>query len=260
MKDFLGSLFVIVSCMKLSFLQWNVWYLEDIHNVVNYLKKNPADIIALQELTTNHPGQSERDTAAYIAKQLGHEYCVGGESFHEDNEDRWFGNAVFSKYPIKDYRQVWINEPIGTGGFDDEYRTYLEAVVDAQGTKLVVATTHMSYTHKFEVTPRKRLETDKLTKELRSIDSANIVFSGDLNATPDSYTLREVGSILQSADPGSEEKTWTTKPFSYQGFEENGLNWRLDYIFASKAVKVLSSRIDDTEVSDHLPLRAEFEI
>lgn len=246
--------------MKLSYLQWNVWYLEDIHNIAKYLKENTADVIALQELTVNHPGQSENDTPKYIAEQLGYHYCSGGEDFTEDNGERWFGNAVFSKYPIVSSRQVWVNEPIGTGGFDDEYRTYLEAVLDVDGAEVVIATTHMSYTHKFEVTDRKRQETDKLIVQLAEIADKKVIFSGDLNAIPGSYVVSEVGNLLQPADPDPGQKTWTTKPFSYQGFEETELNWRLDYVFASKSVEVLSSKIEQTVFSDHLPIRAEFKI
>lgn len=246
--------------MKLSYLQWNVWYLEDIHNIAKYLKDNPADVIALQELTVNHPGQSENDTPKHIAEQLGYHYCKGGEDFTEDNEERWFGNAIFSKYPIVSSRQAWVNEPVGTGGFDDEYRTYLEAILDVDGTEVVIATTHMSYTHKFEVTDRKRQETDKLIAQLAEIADKKVIFSGDLNAVPESYVVSGVSKLLQSADPEPDKKTWTTKPFSYKGFEETELNWRLDYVFASKSVEVISSNIEQTEFSDHLPIRAEFKI
>lgn len=246
--------------MNISFLQWNVWYLEDIHNIAEYIKENPADIIALQELTVNHAGQTENNTPEYIAKQLGYNFCVGGEDFTEDGEKRWFGNAIFSKYPIKSYRQSWINEPIGTGGFDDEYRTYLEAVLDINGKELIVATTHMSYTHEFHVTERKQAETDRLIKELKTVSDKKVIFSGDLNAIPGSYTIEQVSGILVSAGPESDEKTWTTKPFSYQSFEETELNWRLDYVFTSKDLKVLSSQAKQTEFSDHLPIRTEFEV
>ncbi len=246
--------------MKLSYLQWNIWYQEDIHNIAKYLKENSADVIALQELTVNHPGQTESNTPQYIAKQLGYNYCVGGEDFTEDGEARWFGNAVFSKYTIKSHRQVWINEPIGTGGFDDEYRTYLEVAVDINGVEVIIATTHMSYTHEFKVTERKHAETDKLINELKTVAHKKLIFSGDLNATPNSYTVEQVESLLQNAGPALDEKTWTTKPFSYQGFEEAELNWRLDYVFASKNTKVLSAKVEQTEFSDHLPIRVNLEV
>lgn len=35
---------------KLSILQWNVWYLEDIKNTAQFLSENKADVICLQEL------------------------------------------------------------------------------------------------------------------------------------------------------------------------------------------------------------------
>ena len=246
--------------MRLTFLQWNVWYLEDIHNIASYLKANPADVIALQELTVNHSGQTEKDTPAYIAEQLGYYYCTGGEDFAENGEKRWFGNAIFSKYPIRSYRKAWINEPVGTGGFDDEFRTYLEAILDVNGVEQIVATTHMSYTHKFDITERKQAETDKLVKELEPVSNRKLIFSGDLNATPGSYTIEQVGNLLHAAGPPQNEKTWTTKPFSYEGFEEFELNWRLDYIFHSREVEVITSKIEQSDFSDHLPLRAEFEI
>lgn len=31
--------------MKLSYFQWNTWYLEDIHNIAKHLKDNLADVI-----------------------------------------------------------------------------------------------------------------------------------------------------------------------------------------------------------------------
>lgn len=65
---------------------------------------------------------------------------------------------------------------------------------------------------------------------------------------------------LQHVGPDFAQSTWTTKPFSFMGFEENELKWRLDYIFASKQIKVLSSNIIPTEYSDHLPIFAECEL
>jgi endonuclease/exonuclease/phosphatase family metal-dependent hydrolase len=44
------------------------------------------------------------------------------------------------------------------------------------------------------------------------------------------------------------------------GFEENELNRRLDYVFASKNFKVISSEIISTDFSDHLPILVELEI
>jgi len=246
--------------MKISVLQWNVLYLQNVHNIATYLKANPADIICLQELTVNHPDQPEPDTPEYIAAQLGYQhYTIGSQFKMEGQDDVKIVDGIFSRFPITHKRSVWINEPIGTGGYDDEYRPYIEIKVDVEGTALTIATTHMSYTDRFEVTDRKSEESDKLIIELRK-NKEKYVFTGDLNVTPDSYTIQEISKVLNHAGPEYSQKTWTTKPFSYRGFEEKELNWRLDYVFASKDIKVSSSEIETTEFSDHLPVRTEFEI
>ena len=57
--------------MKISILQWNIWGVEDIHNICKFLKENPADIFCLQELTVNYPKQTVKNTPNYLSKELG---------------------------------------------------------------------------------------------------------------------------------------------------------------------------------------------
>ena len=73
-------------------------------------------------------------------------------------------------------------------------------------------------------------------------------------------TVKKIQKILRNCGPNIKEKTWTTKPFDLNGFKATGLNWRLDYIFATKDLKVTNSQIIKTEYSDHLPLIVEFEV
>lgn len=242
--------------MRVTILQWNVWVNEDIHNIAAFLTQNPADIICLQELTLHKANQSEDNTPKFIAAQLGYHYFAAEMPW---NEPAKIAVGIFSKYPILTSRSVYINEPTGSGGFDDEHRTYAEVTLDLDGRHVTVGTTHMSYTHRFRVTARKRDETNKLVAEL-SKNKTSYIFTGDLNATPCSYTYQKLRKILRNAGPHFWHKTWTTKPFDCNGFKTAKRRWRLDYIFASKDIKVLNSRIDKTEYSDHLPVRAEIEL
>jgi endonuclease/exonuclease/phosphatase family metal-dependent hydrolase len=166
-----------------------------------------------------------------------------GKKFNELKIDHW----------------QWINEPTGTGHYDDEYRAYVEVTLDVNGTEVTVATTHMSYTNAFTYTPRKAQEVKRLVDILRT-KKTNFVFTGDLNAAPDSPTIDAIGSLLKNVGPAFDQKTWTTKPFSYDGFEETELNWRLDYIFATPDVRAISAKVLHTEYSDHLPVFAEVEL
>lgn len=246
--------------MNVSILQWNVWNQEDIHNIAKFLKTQSADIVCLQELTINYNRQTVKDTPAFIAKVLGYEYyCQELPIESTDGKKVMLADGIFSRFPILETKSVWINQPKFKGGYDDEYRAYVAVTLSIGGTKLDVATTHMSYTDRFTPTPSKICETDQLLRALKTQINP-LIFAGDLNALPDSYTIKSISSVLSDAGPDNSQNTWTTKPFSYRGFEENDLNWRLDYIFTSPEIKVTSSRILRTKYSDHLPIKAEIEI
>jgi len=243
-----------------SLLQWNILYKEDIKNIVQFLKEHPADIVCLQELTINHPAQLIKDTPKYIAEQLGyHSYIKEIPLKKMEGKMMMLANGIFSRFPIKETHFAWINETTGSGGYDDEYRAYVEVTLDINGQRYYVGTTHMSYKHRFEQTTRKQQEADRLCEQLKR-HSRNYIFTGDLNAVPNSYTIQAISNLLQNVGPKATKKTWTTKPFSYNGFEETELNWRLDYVFATPNIKATSSEVLVTDYSDHLPILVEFEV
>jgi endonuclease/exonuclease/phosphatase family metal-dependent hydrolase len=239
-----------MSELKLSILQWNTWYKEENQNIVSFLKAHPADVICLQELTIE-ANEGRKHLPRYIAEQLGYEYYFK-EIDHGEGKIN-IANGIFSKYPITNTDWQWINEPTGTGHYDDEYRAYVEATLNVNGIEVTVATTHMSYTNAFINTPRKEQEVKRLTDILKT-KKGNFVFTGDLNATPGSPTIQAISDVLQNAGPADGQNTWTTKPFSYDSFEETKLNWRLDYVFTTKDIEVIDSVIPKTDCSDHLPI------
>lgn len=242
-----------------SILQWNVWYKEDPDNILQLLTEQAADIICLQELTIN-PAAPIQNVAEYLAKQL--EYNVRFKELPIESTDGTkiaIANGILSRFPIVDYRTVWINEPNGAsdGGYDNEYRVYVEATLDIHGRMTTVGTTHMSYTHGFTATPNKKAETDRLVTELKK-HTDSFIFTGDLNAPPGSYTINAIEDVLKNCGPETTKNTWTTKPFNYNNFAEDSLKWRLDYIFATHDLQNVSAKILNTNYSDHLPILAHF--
>lgn len=242
---------------KLNILQWNIWYLEDIKNIAQFLSENKADIICLQELTINFDKQDHIHTPNYIAEQLGYHIYFQEISFAD--KEMKLANAVFSKYPITNTRTVWVNEEQGSGNYDDENRAYVEATLDIKGEELTIGTVHMSYTHKFEPSERKLAETKKLFEAIEQ-NKKRFVLTGDLNAVPGSQVLTAIEQVLTNCGPEYSENTWTTKPFSYGGFEANTLDWRLDYVFATNDMKISKAQVLSTEYSDHLPVLVEIEL
>jgi len=87
-------------------------------------------------------------------------------------------------------------------------------------------------------------------------DRFKYYFAGDLNATRGSAIIDRLPrkTNLRITSPPYTENTWTTKPFSYQGFIVKNLEYRLDYAFASSDVNLVKTEVVQTEVSGHLPI------
>ena len=248
--------------MKL--LQWNVWYHEDIDNILRTITEVGPDTLCLQELTTNFAPQHRRHTAQYLAEKLGmHCFFKAAREIIDANGTHAFGNAIISRYPIVKTAFQFIRRPSSqvsaSKDFSAEPRVYLEATLEVAEKKLVVATTHMSYTHKFRQTADKRAEADALVAILRR-KKRRFVLGGDFNSLPTSYTIRAIQKHLRNAGPAPRQNTWTTKPFSYNGFLAHALDWRLDYCFATPDIRMMSAQIVETSYSDHLPILIELEL
>ena len=117
----------------------------------------------------------------------------------------------------------------------------------------------MSYTNAFQPTSRKIQETEKLISLIEG-KTGPYILTGDFNAQPNSEVINKISNVMANAGPDFIQKTWTTKPFSYDGFKATTLDWRLDYIFTNPNLQNISAEILKTDLSDHLPILASFDI
>jgi endonuclease/exonuclease/phosphatase family metal-dependent hydrolase len=246
--------------MNLKLLQWNIWYKEQLDNVIQLIKDIDPDIITLQELAVNcvnNPGIT--NAAEYIAEQTGmFFYFEEAQRWQEDEEMEAIGNGIFSKYPIIRKFAQHVKEP--TKEFTDyshEGRIYIECDIQVSDMLLTVGTAHLSYVPWFKINDEKKVEVDNLYRLLKD---RRYIFSGDLNSTPDSYTIEMLSKKLKHCGPDFSNNSWTTKPFEHGGFKENDLNWRLDYVFATSDLICESSEIVKTNFSDHLPILTNFKL
>ncbi|MFH2013902.1 MAG: endonuclease/exonuclease/phosphatase family protein [Patescibacteria group bacterium] len=242
--------------MQIKILQWNIFYKEKIENVIRLLKEIDPDIFCLQELAINCKFNKKiSDISLYIAQELKANYYFERAFTKTDtSEMEAIGNGIFSKYPIVRKDSFFTQKPASVQkSYSDEGRVCVEADIQINGTVLTVATVHLSYVHKFFISKQKKREVNILIEKIKN-KKEKYVITGDLNSTPDSYTICELSKHLVHCGPDFKESTWTTKLFDYQGFREDKLNWRLDYVFATKDVKVVSSKILKTDTSDHLPI------
>ena len=121
-------------------------------------------------------------------------------------------------------------------------------------TQIHIGTTHLSYTHKFEETELKDKEVNKLIDIIKNKN--NYIFTGDLNTIKTSKYINEISKYYNYYETTN---TWTTKPFSYNGFEAYELDYKLDYVFTSNDINVKNIEVVNTEYSDHLPILCEID-
>lgn len=247
--------------MKLSVLQWNVWYKENPIYIAKQIKKLNPDVICAQELIQNSLPTAGFDTAQKIAQLVGYNYYYEQSCTWDNKNDKTAqGNAIFSKYHLLNTQSYFLkayqHNPFDASA---EGRIYIEVTLKVDSKKITIGTTHLSYSPKFVITKNRKKEVDNLVKIVQKHKSSYIL-TGDFNSTPDSYTVKSISKYLKNAGPDFNEKTWTTKPFNYHNFIETNLDWRLDYIFTTPDIKVVSSKIVKTKYSDHLPILIVIEV
>ena len=249
--------------MRIKILHWNIWFQERAENILKVVKKINPDICCFQEVTVGSKFNDKRDVAKFIADELKYHYNFSNAHKYEfpitpKGEVNYGGNAIFSRFPIIKSQNFAIINPKDSHKIKYERRTCAVSDIKVGRKMLKVATTHKSYSGGFKEDKEKINETKKLVGFLKK-HPKNLILTGDFNLSPDAKSIKMIGDELKHCGPDYAEPTWTTKPFSFMGFEETKLKWRIDYIFASKNIKILNSKIIKTKFSDHLPIIVEIE-
>lgn len=234
--------------MKIKLLQWNILYKENIDNIISELKRINPDIVCVQELWLEKNSTDVIDKLRRIYSYI--DYTVA-DTFEGCGSQC---NAILSKYPLTNSIHKYVQEPSDEkGDYSKEGRMYIEDKVIIGNTYLNVGTVHLSYVHRFESNDAKDKEVNNLLEQLKK-HTDKYIFTGDLNFNRDSSYINLIKDILKYYETSN---TWTTKPFSYNGFEENKLNWKLDHVFSTNDIKVENIEVINTKYSDHLPILVE---
>ena len=233
----------------IKLLQWNIWNNEDIDNIIKELKRIDADIVCIQELAI----KDDNDIKIRKLKELySYIYYEKADTFLDGYSQC---NAILSKYPLYYKNYTYVQKPTDNkNDYSKEGRVYVEAKVKINEKELTIGTTHLSYTDRFIETEEKD---EEVTNLINCIKKDNYILTGDFNTYRTSKYIKYLEEKLINNDTSN---TWTTKPFSYNGFKETELNWKLDYIFTSKDIKVKETKVVDTKYSDHLPILLTFEM
>ncbi len=233
----------------LSVLSFNIHHAQgtddvlDLARVAGVIRDSGADVVGLQEVDRHYSARSEwADQAAELARMLGY-HVVFGANIDRDppaagSPRIQYGTAILSRYPIT----AWDNTHLFRSP-NQEQRGLLHAVLDVRGVAVHVYDTHLAASSQVD-----RLEQTRQITELIG-DTTPAVLVGDLNALPEAPEIATLNAAFTDTWPVSGKGAGATYP-------AEAPDRRIDYIYASRSVQPLVTRVLDGApvASDHLPL------
>ncbi len=235
--------------MKITVLSWNIWQGKHFPEIIDFLRDKDADIVGLQEVIEKDGTNTAEEIAA--ALKLNHAYY---QAINKTRLGHPQGNAILSKYPIEVSKRHFLSPPeLYQDTAETEPRIAVEAKIRIGNDLLTVLTVHLAYSDRFEHSDMRDLQVQNLIKILPKSET---ILMGDFNSHPEDPNISRIGKVLANADEKPTEPTWTLYLHDYEGFREDKLRHRLDYIFASKDLSVEGFKIEQSRGSDHLPISA----
>ncbi|MFC3559727.1 endonuclease/exonuclease/phosphatase family protein [Pedobacter jamesrossensis] len=222
-------------------------------NVKALVKFHDADILCVQEaLADQFDALSENTNFDFVG--------VG----RDDGKRKGEFSAIFfdkTRFAKKDGGTFWLSETpnVPSKGWDavlPRICSWVKLFDKLNKKEFIVFNTH--YDH---VGVKARIESAKLIKQkIQEIaPKLPVIYTGDLNVTPETDAIATIKSFLQDAKEITVEPPYGPDG-TFNAFDFNSeLKNRIDYIFVNKGFKVqkfavLSDSKDKKYFSDHLPV------
>ena len=204
----------------------------DLEAIAELIEAQRPDLVALQETPRGWLINGSVDALNWLAQRLAMHSAWGPAS------DRFWGNAVLSRYPITSIE----NMPMPNNDAIRLDRAWLLVTIDAPGGPIQVAAAHL---HHVEREPQHRLP--QVRAILDGVDwSRPTILLGDLNAQPQH---QEIQLLLDSGLSASDRPVPT--------YPAQQPRRQIDYILTTSHFAMDGLRAIRTTASDHLPLIAE---
>jgi endonuclease/exonuclease/phosphatase family metal-dependent hydrolase len=207
----------------------------DINRIALAIREQNCDVVCLQEVDRNVPRSGLLDMPALFAERLGMTATFEPSLKLDGGE---YGNCTLTKWPIDSYRIYPLPAPPGK-----EPRACLSVTFRIGGRPVTVLNTHFG----LSAAERKEQAAEILLFECNDVAA---ILAGDLNEMPPEPAVQTLLTRFKNATVAdAPERTWS--------FSADKPDRQIDYVLASDAFDVLSSRVISTPVtavaSDHLP-------
>jgi len=234
-------------------MTYNIHYGDpDLGRIAAVICAAEADIVGLQEVDVHWSERSGfADQAAEIAAACGMDFRFGPiyslPPIASGAPPREFGVAILTRRPILSSRNHLLTRlstqqegtaPAPAPGF-------LQVTVDVDGTAVDAFATHLDYR------PDPSVRGTQVAEMLAIIGEQGrpTILMGDMNAPPEREELAPLFARLRDAWSGSADPGFT--------FPGDAPVRRIDYVFVTGPLRVVSARVPDTAASDHRPVVAE---
>lgn len=269
----------LLNPVKIMSFNVKIFNLYDLENrvekrngIFSFLKEENPSIMCFQEYYHQEGGKSFV-TKDSMVKLLGTTYYHERYT-HDMADQKYFGVATFSKYPIVNkgeiafsndknnfciYSDIVIdqdtlrvfNAHIGSIRFQkDDYKVFDEQAnddgyVDAKDEVRIVQRLKLAF-------EKRALQAEVIAAEIDK-SPYPVILCGDLNDTPVSYCYRQFSNLLNDAFVESGNGTGA----SYIGEMPSN---RIDYIFHSTSILSSHFTTHDVEFSDHRPISCQIDL
>lgn len=243
-------------------MQYNIWgasspwSAERFDAVAAVINAQHPDFVTLNEIdsmTVSNPYFHCRELAERTGMKYAYAVAREPYSLHW-NQPGSYGDAVLSRYPIQEIRRFKLYPDKAQGDTEREDRAVCAIRVEVGDHSLWVASTHLDHR---DVELSRISQANQLKDVVSSLDGP-LVLCGDLNANPETETMRIISTYLTPQYP-SPTSEYYTYPSKYAG--RKNPNQLLDYILLKKdetSVKCLSYRVVNSAASDHCAVIASF--
>lgn len=251
--------------MRLKFICLNLWFGGKFFDeTIQFIKEQDPDIIALQEVYDGHDSQlpPNNRTMDEFKKLLSFPYSDFQAAFQDartpGNID--WGNAVFSKFPIKKSKVVFFDVPYGLAelpgvtDFSETPRNLEHVEIEVDGKILHVFNTQGIWGFDGNDNLRRLAMADIIVDTIG--DKTPAILCGDFNVDQNTDTIRKMEKKMTNIFKGEFKSSFNLEIKKGGNFG----NTFVDMIFVTPDINVLSHQMPQIQISDHLPLIAEVEI
>lgn len=260
------------------------FYEEKLNLLVEEIKKSAPDIICFQEIDFESHRSSDLNQARYVAVKAAYPYVAEVVSWEANYIPFPYwpisshfgrmksGGAILSKYPITSHQVHLLQKPLSQPWWYNIFylHRYFQMVeIELGDKKLKLINLHLEA---FDKTDRKS-QIQLLTNKIKT-ENVQLV-AGDFNMVPPSAAKK--GKFLNSEDDYENDNSYelmlksglmevipdniyALEEARYFTFPASRPDRRLDYIFYDKALKMIKAEVLPSALSDHLPLKASFQI